>query len=243
LRFRAVTSPHTLARVATFALIHGSHHGAWCWDYLVPELRGRGHATVAVDLPCEDTSAGVSRYTEVVLDALRGVKGDVIAVGHSGGGLVLPVLAARTPVKRMVFLAAVIPEPGLSLAEQRKTDPGLSAQGVKIAHEDGTVSRPPDEAIRRYYHDCTEEQIRWALPRLRRQAQAPSLEPSPIATWPEVPSTYIVCAQDRALDPAWEREVARRRLGVSPLEIDSSHSPFLSRPAELADLLVSTLRA
>jgi pimeloyl-ACP methyl ester carboxylesterase len=229
--------------MTTFALIHGSHHGAWCWELLVPELRARGHDAVAVDLPAEDPTAGISRCTDVVVDALVGKGDDVLVVGHSSGGLVVPVVAERRPVKRMIFLAAVIPEPGRSLAEQRTTDPGPKAAGVKITHEDGTVSRPPDEARRVYYHDCTEEQIRWALPRLRRQSQAPTFERSPLRAWPNVPADYIVCAQDRALDPDWERAVARRRLGVVPLEIDASHSPFLSRPAELADLLVSTLRS
>jgi pimeloyl-ACP methyl ester carboxylesterase len=229
--------------MTTFALIHGSHHGAWCWGYLVPELRRRGHDAVTMDLPAEDTTAGVSTCAQIVIDALAHATGDVVVVGHSGGGLIVPVVASRRPAARMIFIAAVIPRPGVAFAEQRKTDGTPSAGGTKITHEDGTQSRPPDEARRIYYHDCTEEQIRWALPRLRRQSPAPFLERSPLSAWPDVPSDYIVCTKDRSLDPAWERRVARERLGVTPLEIDSGHSPFLSRPAQLADLLVSTLRA
>ena len=38
--------------------------------------------------------------------------------------------------------------------------------------------------------------------------------------------------------PRWLANVVAQRLGVEPLTIDSSHSPFLSRPAELAELLL-----
>lgn len=191
-----------------------------------------------MDLPAEDTTAGVSTCADVVVDALRDVIDDVVVVGHSGGGLIVPVVAARRRVKRMIFVAAIIPRPGISFADQRKAD-GPTTGGRKITHEDGTQSRPPEEARRIYYHDCSEEQIAWAIPRLRRQSQAPALEPSPLRAWPDVPSSYIVCKRDRSLDPDWERGIAHERLGVTPLEIDTGHSPFLARPAELADLLVA----
>ena len=230
--------------MATFAFIHGSHHGAWCWQYLIAELRKRGHDAIAVDLPAEDTTAGLNECAHVVIEALRDVTDDVVVVGHSGGGLIVPLVADRRPVKRMIFLAAVVPVPGMSLDEQRKNElgAGTKSAGVKIANPDGTVSRPPEEARRAYYHDCTEQQIQWALPRLRRQSLTPQHDRCPLRAWPPVPSSYIVCTQDRALDPDWERRVAHEQLGVTPLEIDTSHSPFISRPRELADLLVSTLR-
>ena len=48
--------------MATFGLVHGSWHGAWCWERLVPELEARGHRAVAVDLPAEDPAAGLTRH-------------------------------------------------------------------------------------------------------------------------------------------------------------------------------------
>lgn len=221
--------------MSTFALVHGAHHGAWAWSYLVPALERRGHEVVAVDLPCEDVTAGVSRYARIVVDALAG-RDDALVVGHSLGGLVVPVVASIRSLRRMVFIAAVVPEPGRSLAEQAAADPRMRARGSKIDNSDGTQSRPPDEAVRRYYHDCDDAARRYALARLRRQARTPALEPSPLAVWPAVPATYIICAHDRAVDPAYQRDAARR-LGAETIELRSSHSPFLSRPAELARVL------
>jgi pimeloyl-ACP methyl ester carboxylesterase len=87
------------------------------------------------------------------------------------------------------------------------------------------------------YGDCTEADARWAFERLRPQETAAYREPSSLAALPDVPSAYVVCAEDRIVAPAWSRRAARERLGVEPIELPGSHSPYLSRPGELAELL------
>ena len=62
-------------------------------------------------------------------------------------------------------------------------------------------------------------------------------EPSPLLAWPDVERDYIVCRDDRAIDPDWGRGAARDRLGVRAIELDGGHSPFLTRPVELAAVL------
>ena len=224
----------------TFGLIHGAHHGAWQWDLLVPELHSRGHDAIAVDLPIDDPGAGIEEYAHAVRGALAGANGDVTLVAHSLGGIVAPVVAAHRPVGRIVFLAAVIPQPGRTLAEQLAADP-LSRPGVRIDSGDGTEVRPADEAIERYYHDVPPDLQRWAAARLRPQATRPRLEPCPLERWPAVPCTYVVCVDDRAMDPARSRRAARDLLGLEAVEIPGSHSPFLARPAQLADILVAAV--
>jgi pimeloyl-ACP methyl ester carboxylesterase len=91
-----------------------------------------------------------------------------------------------------------------------------------------------------FYHDCDDETVRWAFERLTPEI-AGDTETTPISVprfWAaDLPRSFIVCLQDRA-QPRWLADVTARRLGVEPLAIDASHSPFLSRPAELAQLLV-----
>ena len=103
-------------------LVHGSYHGAWCWDLLVPELERRGHRTVAVDLPTADPGAGAAEYANVVVAAIEPGTEPVL-VGHSMGGLVIPLVAAARPVRRLVFLAAMLPSPGRSTNDLRKAEP------------------------------------------------------------------------------------------------------------------------
>lgn len=234
--------------MTTFGLVHGAWHGAWCWERVVPELEARGHRAVAVELPAEDTGAGCARYAEVVVDALREAEGDVVLVGHSLGGLTIPLVAAARPVRRLVFLCALLPQPRSSLTEQLGEEtvfsPGWSElASSQISHDDGSSSWPEEAAVRALYHDCPPHLALHAARRLRRQVWLGANEASSLSEWPDVESNYILCTADRCIDPAWAREAARRRLGVTALELPGGHSPMLSRPAALADALTASVSA
>jgi pimeloyl-ACP methyl ester carboxylesterase len=232
--------------MATFALIHGAYHSGWHFHLLARELAARGHHAVAPDLPCEDPTAGAERYADVAAAALEPVADEIVAVGHSLSGLFLPLLPARDPrITRLVYLGALLPAPGMSLDEQMRQDASVyshyQAKTAGIGHPDGSASCPEARALEVFFEDCPPELAREAAARLRRQHWRLSQEITPLATWPTTPTTSIVCRADRTVNPAWSRRVARERLGVAPLEIDGGHSPMLSRPTELAELLISAV--
>jgi pimeloyl-ACP methyl ester carboxylesterase len=228
--------------VGSFGLVHGAGHGAWCWERLVPELTALGHRAWTMDLPCDDPTAGTERYAEVVDRALPRVE-DLILVGHSLAGLTIPLVAARRPVRRLVFLCALIPEFGRSLADQVASDaalyhPVLRSHPGRVIDDDGTVWFRDEAAVRDVFcHDCEPADVRWLFERLRRQAETPRREPCPLSAWPRGERAYVLCREDRAVSPAWSRRAARERLGVEPIELDGSHSPFVARPAALAAVL------
>ncbi|HEV8307044.1 MAG TPA: alpha/beta hydrolase [Methylomirabilota bacterium] len=233
--------------MTTFGLVHGAWHGAWCWDRLVPELEGRGHRTVAIDLPCEDPAAGFVHYAEVV-DRALGAADDLVLVGHSLGGLTIPLVAARRPVRCLVFLCAGLPLFGRSLDDQVAAEPDIYVPGYlthpgRVLHPDGSTSwRDAASARAIFYQDCTPREAEWAWARLRRQAATPRREPCPLTAWPEATRVSIIGREDRAIAPAWSRRAARERLSVEALELPGGHSPFLSRPTELAALLDRVIR-
>jgi hypothetical protein len=228
--------------MATFGLVHGAGHGAWCWERLIPILEGLGHRAFAMDLPCEDPTAGAERYAEVVDRALP-LASDLVLVGHSLAGLTVPLVAARRPVQRLIFLCALVPEFKRSLADQVAADPELyhpvlRSHPGRVTGPDGTVWFRDAAAAREVFcQDCTPEDVSWLFAHLRPQAAAPRREPCPLSAWPAGDKAYILCREDRAISPAWSRRVARDRLGVEPIELDGSHSPFISRPAILAGVL------
>jgi pimeloyl-ACP methyl ester carboxylesterase len=228
--------------VATFGLVHGASHGAWCWERLIPALEARGHRALAVDLPVEDPEAGCLRYAEVVDRALPAAD-DLVLVGHSLAGLTVPLVAARRPVRKVVFLCALIPAFGRSLLDQAAAEPEMyhpvqRGHPGRVTDPDGTTWLRDEDAARDvFYHDCTPADVRWAFTRLRRQAAAPRREPCPLSAWPAGECAYVLCREDRAVSPDWSRRAARERLGVEPIELDGGHSPFISRPAALAAVL------
>jgi pimeloyl-ACP methyl ester carboxylesterase len=220
-----------------FGLVHGAGLGAWCWERLIPELEARGHPAATVDLPLDDQSAGAGRLAELVLAAFARFD-DLVLVGHSISGLIIPVVASRRPVRRLVFLHGALPEPGLSLVDQVTAEPDMFNPEM--------MAVPPsswsDEAIvtRFLWHDCTPEVAHDSFTRLRPRREGRGVlitEISPLSTWPDVPRSYILCRDDRTVTPAWARHAARARLGVEPIEIPGGHCPMLSRPSELAEAL------
>jgi len=226
-----------------FALVHGSWAGAWCWDRLTPELEARGHRVVAMDLPCDDPTATFEMYADVVVRALEAADvGDVVVVGHSLGGLTIPLVAARRPVSRLIYLCALVPIPGHSFAEQLEIEPdtllpeylaGLSErddQG-RTRWIDGGVAR----AV--LFADCDEGDARAAFERLRPQAHTPFLEPCPLDAVRLTPCSYVVCTEDRIVNPVRSRTVVHERLDAELVELPGGHAPFLSRPGKLAAVL------
>jgi pimeloyl-ACP methyl ester carboxylesterase len=227
--------------MTTVALLHGGFHGGWCWERVVPLLHERHIATASPDLPISDGTTGARGWAEVVVGALSQIEDEVIVVGHSMAGLALPIIATMRPVARMIFLAAWVPTPGRSYAEYLFTPEGLGSLTVPlervIVDEQGRHVLPDDAAAEFFYHDTSLEDTCRAVERLTPVAATAAVEPCPIPAWPDVPSSYILMTEDRAVLPQWSRRVARERLGVEPVELPGGHCSFYSRPQHLADVL------
>ena len=220
--------------MSTFGLVHGAGLGAWCWERLIPELAARGHSAATVDLAPENLRAGAARCAELVSDAFAAID-DLVLVGHSIAGLIVPLVATQRPVMRLAFLHALLPQPGRSVVDQLADEPDMFNPEMLAAQ----VPFWEDEAVARHFlfHDCPPEVAQEAFRRLRPEPGVLAREVAPLQAWPAVPSAYILCTDDRTATPGWARRAARERLGVEPIEIPGGHSPFLSRPGQLADAL------
>ncbi len=205
----------------TFGLIHGGGGSGWDWHLVVAELRDRGHDAVAVDLPNEDRRAGWWDYADTVVQAL-GSRRDVVVVGHSLGGFTAPLVCARIPVDLLVLVAAMIPSPGELFADWW-TNTGYQGTG----HDDV------------FYHDVPPELAAEARRRERDEAAKALQQPWPLQAWPDTPTRYLLCRDDRMFPADWARRHARERLGIEPDEIDGGHYIPLARPRQLADRLVA----
>jgi pimeloyl-ACP methyl ester carboxylesterase len=229
--------------MTTFALVHGAWHGAWCWDRLVTELTAAGHRVVADDLPCEDVSAGCGAYSEVVLGSLADTPDDdVVLVGHSAGGLTLPLIAAARPVRGMVFVSALLPQPAQRFADQNEQEGILLSDYQAGVELDGKGRRrwfDADIARRTMYSGCSDTDAAWGFARLRPQASTMYTEPSPLPAWPDAPLIDVRGDDDQLVSPNWAAQAVPARLGVAPIVLPGAgHTLIVSHATQLAHILL-----
>jgi hypothetical protein len=184
---------------------------------------------VAPDLPCDDDSAGLAEYADTVVGAV-GDRTGLIVVAQSFGGLTAPLVCDRVPVDMLVLLARMVPAPG-ERPEDWLANTGYADARREQAEREGP---PPEHDIGLFYHDVPADLAAEALRRGRHQSDTPGHQPWPLAAWPDVPTRYLLCRDDRRFPAEFMRQVARDRLSFTADEIDGSDCVALSRPAELA---------
>ena len=238
--------------MSTFVLVHGAWHAGWSWEKVVPLLEGRGHEVVVVDLPGHgDNDAPVSEvtlaaYGDHVATVLDEQDEPVVLVGHSMGGLAISEAAERRPqkIELLVYLTAFLLPNGRTLLDVAQADEeAIVFQNADIDEEKGIVAIRDDAAKDVFYGDCSEEDVERAKERLIPQPLAPFATPVSVGeAFGRVRRTYIECLQDRAIGPATQRRMHTETPCEQVISMETSHSPFLSAPEELAGHLDSLAR-
>ena len=141
--------------MATYVLIPGAGDDAWYWHQLVPELRERGHAAVAVDLPADDNSARLPKYADAVVGAVAD-RTDLVLVAQSLGGFTAPLVCERVRVDLLVMLNAMAPSPGES-AEEWWANTGHAKARVEQAARDGRDLAADEDLRDAFFHDVPPE--------------------------------------------------------------------------------------
>lgn len=210
--------------MTTFAIAHGGGDVGWSWHLVAEALQAKGHTVVAPDLPTEDESKDLTDWAATVVDAVGSAE-DVVVVGHSFGGFVAPLVAARLDaagltVSGLVLVTAMLPRPGETpddwWANAGYADSGLEDQ---------------------FFHDVPAHLAEESRRRERGMAENAMGKPWPLEAWPSVPTHFVLCTEDRFFRPEFMRKVVADRLGVEPVELAAGHCAQLSKPVELAELL------
>jgi pimeloyl-ACP methyl ester carboxylesterase len=237
--------------VTTFVLVHGAWHGAWCWSEIVPLLEAEGHAVLTPDLPGHgDDHSPVAEmtldsYARRVTATLESASKPVVLVGHSMGGMVVTQAAEYAPdrIARLVYLTAFLPGNGESLAELAGAFEGADnvQPNLVVDEEAGTCVVAEGAAAWLFYGECTPEATAHAQSMLRPEALAAF--PTPVHVSESgasaLPRAYIECLRDQAITHGLQRHM-QGQLPCEPVfSIDTDHSPFLSRPGELAAHLLA----
>lgn len=219
-----MTSPRLL-------LVHGAFHGAWCWERLRPEVESLGIRCEAVELPFTSAQDDVAAVRKAIDDSEEGV----IVLGHSFGGAVISAAAAREgkpygPTTSLVFLTAFMTAPGQEV--DFSGAPGIA----EIQMGEDTAWIDPNAARSVFYHRCSAQDADWATAQLRTMPTSVLLAaPEPSPAWQVLPSSYILCTDDHILSVSAQEQMAEN--ADRTIRIDSDHSPFLSCPKALAEVL------
>ncbi len=238
---------------ARVVLVHGAWHGAWCWAPVVDLLRAEGVDVVAVDLPGHGADAGP--LTDLhgdavrVREALDAGEGPAVLVGHSYGGAVVTEAGVHPDVVHVVYVAAFALDAGETLFGITSGDPG-GVSGDRSGRPDlaaalvfgeDSCTVDPAQAGEIFFNDLDRDAAAAATAQLGPQPTATFGQSPTAVAWRERPSTYAICELDMAIHPDLQASLAQRTTDV--VTWPTSHSPFLSRPDLVADLLLGLSRS
>jgi pimeloyl-ACP methyl ester carboxylesterase len=234
--------------MSTFVLIHGSWHSAWNWHRLAPILTQQGHKVITPDLPGmgrNKTPVGeVKMQTTVagICALLDSLDEKVILLGHSKNGIIISQAAEYRPDKiaKLVYLAAYLIPNGKTQREYSMQDTqGVLKPYVTFHEADNSTTLQPAIYKEGLYHDCDNHIVALANVLLSHEPIESAITPLQLshANYGRVPRVYIECTQDRAVTPFIQQKMYTETPCEKVYRMDASHSPFFSRPNELAEIL------
>ncbi len=223
-------------------LVHGSCHGAWCWEHVIPALAALGITADALDLPGRDGSpTTLDAYARAIVAA---ASPGTVLVGHSAGGYAITAAAEADPARfaGLIYLCAYLPKSGQSLADMRRAGPSQPLMPtIRMAGDRSSFTIDPTQACRVFYHDCPPDITAAAIGRLCPQPVLPQETPLTTMQSATLPRYYIICSDDRAIPPAYQAQMASDLAPEKVSKLEASHSPFLSMPDVLAARLAEIM--
>ncbi len=227
--------------MAHFLFVHGSCHGAWCWDRVLPELSKHGHSGHAIDLPShgQDTTPVQDVTLDLYANAILGeLDRQTFLVGHSMAGYPITRAAEIDPthVAGLIYLCAYVPITGLSLADHRNRAPSAPLkEAIRVSKDRQSFTIDPRMARDKFYHDCDATVADWAISQLCPQPILPQETAFNVTTRSRtIARAYIKCNDDRTIPPEYQSMMAKDFDPRFQWSMQTSHSPFLSNPGELS---------
>jgi len=211
-------------------LVHGAWHGSWAWSALVPHLESAGLTVTTVDLPSSGGQGDLAADVEVVRAALAELDRPAIMVGHSYGGLVISETATPETVSHLVYVCAFMLPAGVALLDALNNE---LPHWISVDEPNGVSRVLTPETV--FFGDVPQDLTDAAVPRLTTQSFSSFAARQTRAAWEDIPSTYLLCNQDRALPPPVQEAMSQAATNV--VTLNSSHSPFLCQPEKVAEIL------
>jgi len=232
----------------TFILIHGSWHSSWNWHKVIPILEKQGHKTIAIDLPgmgrdkTPINEVKMQSTVEKICKLIDSIEGKVILVGHSKNGIMISQAAEYRPdkIEKLVYLAAYLIPNGKTQREYSLQDTeGILKPFVTMYDELQAHTLHPEIYRDGLYHDCEGNIVELAKLLLSHEPVESGITPLQLTeeNFGSIPRVYIECTEDKAVTPFIQRKMYTEMPCEKVYSMQTSHSPFFSKPQELSDIL------
>ncbi len=234
--------------MATFILIHGSWHSSWNWHKVIPLLEKLGHKALAIDLPgmgrdkTPITSVKMKTTVEQICNLIDSIEEKVILVGHSKNGIMISQAAEYRwhKIEKLVYLAAYLIPNGKTQREYSMQDAAGVLKPYVTLHETLQATTLQTEIYKEgLYHDCDDSITELAKLLLSHEPIESGITPLQLTeeNYGRVPRVYIACTEDRAVTPFIQQKMYTETFCKKIYQLQTSHSPFFSKPGELTTIL------
>ncbi|CAN5282025.1 hypothetical protein BH10PSE13_BH10PSE13_17520 [soil metagenome] len=237
-----------------FAFLHGGDQGSWIWEGVVAALKQQSspdaHRFHLLDVPGCGTKRGRDTadiaFPDIAAELIADIRAaglrDIIVVGHSQAGTVLPDLLALEPAlfRRAIYVSCSIPNPGQNVLQM--VFAMHDGQDTPVARSFRNAAVPRSEQQRHMFcNDMTADESDAFLALLGQDSWPPSSYAW--TDWhhadrPAVPASFVVCLQDTILPPDWQYRFAERFGADRTPRIDAGHQAMTTRPHALAEILL-----
>ena len=222
--------------MTTFLLLPGAGGEASYWGPVSLLLEQAGHDAIAVDLPADDPELGLSAYADLAVAAVQG-RTDLVLVAQSMGGFTAPLVAARVPLRALVFVNAMIPLPGESASVWGEA---VGSEKARVAAAEAGGYSAEFDLVETFLHDVPAEVVDPAeMANGRDEAEIAFTEPCTFQSWPDIPTHALVGRDDRLFPADFQVRVARERLGVTADVLPGGHLMALADPPGVAAYLLA----
>lgn len=241
------------AKSKTFVLVHGAWQGAYVWQYVKAGLEKSGQKVIVVELPAHgnDTTSplyvSMDSYRDKVIAAINAVNTKVILVGHSMGGMVVSATAESIPnkIEKLIYVAAFVPVNGQTLIElagqdaQSKLGPSLIPAANHL-----TIDVVPENRIAIFCQDGSAAVKQLLTDKFRVEPAIPFGMPVTLSpkAFGIVDKYYIHTIADQAISINLQHKMALAAGITKTFSLNSGHSPFLSVPDSLTNILLTIIK-
>jgi pimeloyl-ACP methyl ester carboxylesterase len=223
--------------VRNIVLVHGAWADGSSWAKVIPLLEKAGLNAVAVQNPLTSFDEDVAATKRAI--ALQ--DGPVILVGHSWGGVVITETGVDPKVAGLVYVAAFAPDVGEKVGELGKEFPPPPGAAELRPGADGYLTLTTKGVMEYFAPDLPMPQRKLVLATQGATNSAVFGAAVTNAAWKTKPSWYVVAANDKMIQPDLERKTAKA-INAKTITVSSSHVAMLSRPSEVAKLIIEASR-